>query len=89
MVGEVHAVRALVHQDGDRGVGTGVEHVLRYFLHAEDRSGQRKRRKRAALADIRKIEQDFATGQSMRKSLLKVSCRIDGGDRRAKLVPGN
>jgi hypothetical protein len=36
-------------------------------------------------ASIRqKIEQDFAAGQSMSKSLLKASRRINGGDRRTK-----
>jgi len=40
-------------------------------------------------ASIREIEQDFAAGQSMSKSLLKASRRIDCGDRCAKLVAGN
>src|SRR6266404_8487128 len=41
-------------------------------------------------ASIReKIEQDFAAGQSMSKSLLEASRRIDCGDRCPKLVAGN
>jgi hypothetical protein len=49
----------------------------------------RERSEEMQLAYIRKIEQDFAAGQSMSKSLLKASRRIDCGDRCAKLVAGN
>src|SRR5258708_27197318 len=38
---------------------------------------------------IHEIEQDFSAGQSMSQSLVKASCRIDCGDRCAKLVAGN
>ena len=41
----------------------------------------RERSEEMQLAYIRKIEQDFATGQSMSKSLLKASRWIDCGDR--------
>jgi hypothetical protein len=53
-----------------------------------DPAGERSEEMRA-LASIREIEQDFATDQSMSKSLVKASRRIDCGDRCAKLVAGN
>src|SRR5258707_13752631 len=46
-------------------------------------------RRAAALASTPKIEQDFAAGQGMSKSLLKASCRIDLGDPCSKLAAGN
>src|SRR5258708_25382876 len=45
-------------------------------------------RRAAALASIRKIEQDFAAGQGISKSLLKASCRINCGQRCPNVATG-